>query len=237
MKLELNIPTHINEIPLINYKKFIEVSKNSTDEEFIAQKMVELFCGIELKEVVKISLNDLNRLVEHFHKIFEQKPDFINRFELQGVEFGFIPNIEKISTGEYSDLDTYINDLSTLNNALAVMYRPVTKKLKDKYEIEQYESSYNYSEAMDFCPLGIALAAQVFFCDLGNDLLEAIPNFLENKLKKMNIQASTNSENNGDGITHSMHLLKEILQDSKLSENLIYTNPLHGLVTKFREKK
>ena len=71
MKLELVIPTKLSEIPLMHYQKFIEVSENSNDEEFIAQKMIELFCGIELKNVVKIKMTDVNKLVEHFTKLFE----------------------------------------------------------------------------------------------------------------------------------------------------------------------
>ena len=60
MRIEINVPSSISEIPLMNYQKFLKVQKNSNDEEFIAQKMIEIFCGIELKEVVKMKLNSIN---------------------------------------------------------------------------------------------------------------------------------------------------------------------------------
>ena len=51
-----------NEIPLKHYQDFLKVQGNSNDEEFIAQKMVEIFCGINLSEVAKIKLKSLNQL-------------------------------------------------------------------------------------------------------------------------------------------------------------------------------
>mgnify|MGYP003329725473 FL=1 len=237
MKLDLIIPTNLNEIPLKSYQKFIEVCNNSTDEEFISHKMVELFCGIELKEVIKIKQNDLNRLVNHFTELFKQKPIFEPRFKINDKEFGFIPNLEKITTGEYIDLDKYITDLSTLNNALAVMYRPITKQVFKTYEIEEYQGSATYSEVMEFCPLGIALASQVFFYNLGNELLKAIPHYLSKEIMKMNTHSKHNLEKDGDGIIQSINSLREMLQNLMNVQSWDYINHLPTLLTKSKKQK
>ena len=100
------------------------------------------------------------------------------------------------------------------------MFRPITKKIKGKYEIEPYISSITYAEVMEFAPLDVVLSSQVFFWNLGQELLSYMPTYLESQLKKMkkkdleSFQNSINSQNNGDGIQAYMNSLKEMLQDS-----------------------
>ena len=216
MKLELIIPTSLNEIPLKHYQEFRKVVEGSNDEMFISEKMVQLFCGIELKDVVKIKASDLTDLVQHFNKLFEEKQGFINRFTLGGVEFGFIPDLENISWGEYIDLESNLSSWDTMHKAMAVMYRPIIKTKKEKYEIEEYISSATYAEVMKFAPVNIALGASLFFWTLGSELLTALADYLEKETKKM-VSTTTQSElslvSNGDGISQSMQSLKETLQN------------------------
>ena len=79
MKLELLVPTSTAEIPLKSYQEFMKISEDSNDDEFIAQKMIEIFCGIELKHIVQIKMTDVNRLVEKFSEMFsESYTSFLN---------------------------------------------------------------------------------------------------------------------------------------------------------------
>lgn len=213
MKVKLTIPTELKEIKLKDYIRFMNVVKGSNDAEFINQKMVECFCGIDLKEVAKISLSDLDNLVEHFNKLFEQKTKFINRFTLNGIEFGFIPNLDKITNGEYMDIDSNISDVNNYNILMGIMYRPITNKFKDRYQIEPYEAKEEYFELMKDLTLDIVLPALVFFYHLGTELLKVLPRFLEEEANKMSSQKNTNSEKNGDGISAYIHSLKETLPD------------------------
>jgi len=213
MKVKLTIPTELKEIKLKDYIRFMNVVKGSNDAEFINQKMVECFCGIDLKEVAKISLSDLDNLVEHFNKLFEQKTRFINRFTLNGVEFGFIPNLDKITNGEYMDIDSNISDVNNYHILMGIMYRPITNKFKDRYQIEPYEANEEYFELMKDLTLDIVLPALVFFYHLGIELLRVLPRFLEEEANKMNTAKNINSEKSGDGINAYIHSLKETLPD------------------------
>lgn len=213
MKIKLTVPTDISEIKLKDYQRFMRTVEGSNDVEFVNQKMVECFCGIDLKDVAKISLSDLDNLVEHFNKLFESKGTFKNRFRLNGIDYGFIPNLDKISNGEYMDIDSNITDVQNYHIVLGVMYRPITETFKDKYKIEEYEPNDERFELMKELPLDIALSSVVFFYHLGNELLRALPYFLEEEMNKINIQNNTNSDKNGDGIKHSINLLKETLPE------------------------
>lgn len=225
MKLELVIPTSLSEIPLMHYQKFLEVAKNTNDDEFLGQKMIEIFCGIELKEVVKIAMPDVINLVSHFNKLFAEIPKFKNRFEINGVEFGFIPNMEKISWGEYISIDKTINDYQNLNVAMGVMYRPIIEFKKDKYLIEKYNAEGYYDDLMKYAPLDVCLSAQLFFWNLERELLIATISYLEKMMSRkmqMSLLRKLNLVNDGVGINQYINSLKEMLEDSMKLPNLNY---------------
>lgn len=222
MKLELLIPTSLDEIPLKHYQEFRRTADGSNDPEFISEKMVSLFCGIELKDVVKIKATDLTDMVEHFNKLFSKNPPFKQRFKIGDIEYGFIPNLEQISWGEYIDAEKYLGSWENMHKAMAVLYRPIIKTNGDKYEIMDYEGTSEYSDLMKFTPISIALGASVFFWTLGLELLEALGDYLERETKKMSKTTGANKHNlesNGDGISQSMQQLKEIFSTSIESQN------------------
>ena len=213
MKIELTIPTTLNDIKLAQYQKFLSIVKDNEESEFLQQKMVQLFCGIDLKDVAQIRYKDVAEITANINNLFTKENQLIQRFKMGGVEFGFIPNLDEISTGEYMDLDTYITDWDTMHNAMAVLYRPITNKLGNKYQIEEYKGSITYADVMRHAPLDVVLGAMVFFYNLGNDLLKSTVNYLETNQEVQNILNKHNLENVGDGIQVSMLLLKETLED------------------------
>lgn len=249
MKVDITVPESIAEIPLLNYQKFLKVQKSSDDQEFIAQKMIEIFCGIELKDVAKIKLIDMNNLVEHFNKIFSAKPVFYQRFKLKEMEFGFIPNLEEISWGEYIDLEHHLNDWEEFHKAMAVMYRPITKTHKDKYDIAPYTASEDWHELMKFMPMEIAISARVFFYDLGIELLSSTLSYLEIQMSKMKSrkgrrisQKGGSLPNNGDGILAYMQSLRETSQSLMKLPDTDYINvspisPLKSRKQKLNKEK
>jgi len=197
MKVELTIPTSLNEIKLAQYQKFLSIAKDNDESEFLQQKMVQIFCGIDLKDVASIRYKDVAEITVNINNLFSKENKFIQRFKMGGVEFGFIPNLDEMSTGEYMDLDNYITDWDTMHNAMAVLYRPITNKLGDKYNIEEYKGSITYADVMRHAPLDVVLGAMVFFYNLGNDLLKYMQDYskqLESKIKK-----KPTSTKNGDG--------------------------------------
>ena len=216
MKLELVIPTSLNEIPLMHYQKFMVVASNKDNSDmFISQKMIEIFCGIELKQVVNIKLNDIIDLTTHFNKLFKDKIELKKTFEIQGVKFGFINELEDISFGEYIDLESNIIDVQSFHKAMAVMYRPITSQKGDKYTIDKYNGTSNYADLMKYAPLDVVLPASVFFWGLGKELLTATLSYLEKQMTKKSktiLAKQLNLGSNGDGINQYINSLKETLQ-------------------------
>lgn len=229
MEIQINVPTSLNEIPLKHYVDFLKVQESSNDEEFVAQKMIEIFCGIRLVDVAKIKLTSLNEMVVHFTELFNQKPKFQQTFKIGDIEFGFIPNLEDISFGEYVDLENNLQSWDSFNKAMAVMYRPIKTRIKDKYEIREYSGTKEYQDLMQYAPLDVCIAASVFFYNLSNELLAATLNYLQNQIKKDPNLSTTlvkqlNLPSNGDGISQYMDSLKETLQSSMKLPSSGYLN-------------
>ena len=213
MKYKLTIPTSLAEIKLKQYQQFLKVASDNDNEDFLQQKAIQIFCGVPLIYVSQMKQKDVNEIASKIIALFSQKPKLINRFKIGDLEFGFIPNLDEMTSGEYIDLDSYISNWQEMHKAMAVLYRPITEKQKDKYLIEPYVSSINYAEVMEQMPLEVALSATVFFWTLGIDLLKSTKNFLEKDKAAMNILKQHNLDKNGDGILQSMDLLRETLED------------------------
>jgi hypothetical protein len=213
MKLELNVPTSLSEIKLAQYQKFVKIAEQNEDSEFLHQKMVQLFCGVDLKQIATIKHKDVMDITKSISDMFKVKHKLIQRFKMGGVEFGFIPNLDEMTQGEYVDLDTYIVDWKDMHKAMAVLYRPIKKKAGDKYDIEDYNGSITYSDVMRHAPLDVALGAVVFFYHLGNELMKSTLTYLEENPQMQLLMSKHNLENDGDGIHLSMHSLKEMLED------------------------
>jgi len=232
MKLDLLLPTSLSEIPLSRYQQFVKTKEASNDDEFIAQKMIQIFCGIDLKDVGKIKMKHLNELITHFTKVFSEKPKIIRRFKIKDIEFGFIPKLDEITFGEYVDLENHLQNWKTYHKAMAVMYRPIKEKHKDKYTIADYEPNEDMQDLMKFAPLDVAISSSVFFWTLGNELLNLTISYLQNELKAMMNSNTTAKGNNldviGDGTAVSIASLKKMLPNlTKLqSSDLLNVSPI-----------
>ena len=241
MKTEIVIPTSLSEIPLKSYQEFMKVVEKSNDQEFIGQKTVEIFCGLQMKDVVRVKWNDIRDLTVHLNNIFKEKPKFQATFKIKGVEFGFIPNLEDMTFGEYIDLESNISSVETFHKAMAVMYRPITKKVKDRHEIFEYTGTDEFSEVMKYAPLNVVLGATVFFSTLGSDLVQHTLTSLETEIKKnpkiMTLAKERNLIKDGAGTIQSMRYLRETLQSLMTLPSWELESVLPTSLTKDKKEK
>jgi hypothetical protein len=229
MKLELNVPTTLNDITLSKYQEFVKTKIGTNDDTMLAEKMIQIFCDVKLKEIVNIKLTDVQKLVLHFNELFSTTPKFKQTFKIKDIEFGFITDLENISFGEYVDLEENLKSWETYHKAMAVMYRPIKLKYKNTYELYEYTGTSEYSDIMKFAPLDVVLSSSVFFWNLGNELLQVTLSYLEKEIKKNpkiteTLAKQHNFPNNGDGISQYMHSLKAMSQNLTMLPEWDYLN-------------
>ena len=210
MKLNILVPDHLNEITLEQYQKFAKLNnKENEGSAFLLHKMIEIFCNVDLKNIATIKYTDVQKITVHLNKVFDTKTDLIPTFTLKGIEYGFIPQLDEMSFGEYIDLDNYLGDWDNMHKAMSVLYRPIKFRKENKYQIEDYKMSNDIMKQM---PLDIALGAMVFFYHLNNELLQITMNYLNKEIpNKLTYQQKQILEQSGAGINQSMDLLKGML--------------------------
>ena len=204
MKIEITIPETLDDITLEQYQVFSKIEEPTIDQTLTT------FLNISQKELNMLPADKIEGFAEQINSVFEQDKQFTPTFILNGVKYGFISKLDSITYGENKDLTTYLNDFDNMHKAMAVMYRPIKHEQRGKYLIEDYEGSSKYSEIMKQAPLSVVLGATVFFYNLTNGLLKAIPNYLEEELEKESRDLLKNGEITKKQLHSLMRKFKEL---------------------------
>lgn len=211
MEVKIKVPNHLSEIPLHKYQQFqkvLDVNKGAeVNDIFIQEKMLQIFCDMPLNDALKYRKSDIDIITNIITEALEEKPELVRTFKIGNTEFGFIPNLEDMTFGEYIDLDNYIGDVKNLHKAMAVLYRPIKQKIKNKYLIQEYKGD-SYHQAMLNTPMDAVISSMLFFWNLGIELSKAMIAYLQGEAVLTPEQLS---ELNGVGISLSSLLPKEIL--------------------------
>ena len=219
--MRIVIPTDLKEITLSQFRRYQKVVQDNPDDEtYVCIQMVAIFCNLEVSDVMKLPALDFADIVKTIALTLDQTPTLTRTFKLNGVNYGFIPNIEKISLGEHATIDTCLGKDELTELMLSVMYRPIKRKAAEYYEIEPYTGDESLAENFKDVPMHIVRGANVFFWTLFKDLLS---NTLSS-IPKMAKRERVDLESVGVGI----NLLSELQENLKLEweklEARDYTN-------------
>lgn len=212
--MNILVPTSINDITLEQYQRFALINTEDQDQEFFIHKTIEIFCGVDLKTINKFPIKDARAISEEILAVLNQNVPFTDRFELDGVKYGFIPDLQQMSLGEFIDLEDALKSSKDFHKAASVMFRPIKKEYSKLYAIEPYEASTRMHEIMKGAPVGIISASIVFFYTIVNELLMASKDFSETELAKaMTIVEKVNLQRNTVGLIRYTHYVEVLRQN------------------------
>ena len=217
MKIEINVPTSLSEVTLGQYQKFLKIAEDNPEGNFLNAKMIEIFCGIPLSDSYKLKMSSVTAIIDILNELLSQTPKRVEQFTMNGVQYGFIPDLDEMSLGEYVDLDGSASDWNNMHIAMNVLYRKIKIKKSGKYNIVDY--NVENPEKMKDMPLDAAIGSLFFFYNLGMELSKHTILSSNNQVEMEAYQDQLISETNGDGISQFMVSLTEILQDLKISLN------------------
>ena len=217
MKLEINVPTTLNDITLGQYQKFLKISENNPESNFLDAKMIEIFCGIPLSDSYKLKMSSVTAILDILDELLNSIPAHQSKFTMNGVEYGFIPDLDELSLGEYIDLDNNASKWEEMHVAMNVLYRPILNSKVGKYNIVEYNVE-NPAKMKDM-PLGAAIGSLFFFYNLGMELSKHTILYSNNRAEMEDLQGQLTSQQSGGGINQFMDSLEGILQNLKISLN------------------
>ena len=162
------------------------------------KRKIEIFTKIPRRQIKNIAQSDYESILKQIDTALETDVEFTDRFKMGGVEYGFIPNLDDITTAEFVDLAKFREDHETLHNLMSILFRPVVDKdAFGNYIIETYDGSNDVSEKMRGMPLHVVNGALGFFYHLANELQIHIQKSTREAILKASEQRTTLTS--GDG--------------------------------------
>lgn len=183
-EIELSIPTDWSSLTLKQYLAMQSELKNyADDEEATNAIMLYYLCGLPVEYLNKISLDTYDMLKEELGKFINNTDYPLQRIiNIDGVEYGFEPNLSTISYGAYLDIVRYdtISIDENWSKIMSILYRPITNKQRDNYTIKAYDAELNDKPFLEL-GMDIHFGTLFFFYNLLTDLLK-------DTLNSMNLQ-------------------------------------------------
>ena len=185
---EYKIPQYIT---LGDYVKIYKV-KGLFDDDYFATKLISILTGAPQKKLMEAERDKIDFVFSQVYSILPlDTPAFLDRFTLDGVEYGFLPSWKKMSFGEFADLDTLMTKkpdevLDYLHIITAILYRPIVTKDKKVYTIEKYTQETLETRAelfRDKLDVEVALGAQFFFIKFAENVSNYTPTSLKSWMK------------------------------------------------------
>ena len=182
-EVKLTIPDNWKDITIGTYQKYVKIQEGKGTDKTKVVKSLALLCNTSPFIVKKMAYKDLLEIMDIIKKMIDTEPteqDFKKLFTFKGEEYGFCPNLSKLTTGEYIDLEAYCKEpIENLHIIMSILYRRVTNKVNNRYAVESYDPEEFKEELFKDCPMNIALSSLGFFLTLGERLAKISHRFLE----------------------------------------------------------
>tara|TARA_Y100001972_G_scaffold79245_1_gene96248 strand:+ start:2840 stop:3418 length:579 start_codon:yes stop_codon:yes gene_type:complete len=183
MEVKLTIPDNWNDVSIGVYQNYVKIQESKKAEKTKIVESLALLCNTSTSVVKKMAYNDLKDIMNIIKTMIDTEPkktDFKKLFEFKGELYGFCPNLNALSTGEYIDLESYCKKpIENLHTIMSILYRKVTKQVGKRYSIEPYNPEEFKEELFKDCPMSIALSSLGFFLTLGERLERITRQYLQ----------------------------------------------------------
>lgn len=209
-KIEITIPEGWKDITLKQYLELqADLESYKDDEDAIKDVLLYRLCGIDPMHISSIALQDRLELDNDIANLFgsSENEELQPIVKIGSTEYGFEPNLSKMSYGAYVDITKW--DVLKIDknwaHIMSILYRPIIKKQFGTYLTEPYEGYINeeiwLNQTMD-----IHFGAYFFFVRLLKDLLNSTLNSTM-KMEEMPPNIKETLQKSGKHIQQSLNWL------------------------------
>ena len=201
MKKEVKIVVP-NDWSAVTLKKYLELRKDMAnyedDKDAVVACMFLHLCDFPVEYI-----NGLRH--DTYNQILTDLVSFLNKIEyplekiieIDGIEYGFEPNLSQMAYGAYVDITKYesINIDDSWAEIMSILYRPVTKKIGQLYEIQPYSGNIDKERFLNVTMdkhFGAVFFFKSLLMDLSKDTLSSLMD-----LKEISPSISTTLERSG----------------------------------------
>ena len=154
-----------SDVTLSTWLQLIDFETGTKTEE--ATETIAALTDIPKKLIKELALSDVAVIMSKVGEVEQQQDTKLKRIiTINEVEYGFHPDLDSITLGEYADIEQFIKNGidKQLPELMSVLYRPVKLKKNDIYIIEPYDGDIRLrAEEMKQMSAEQVQSALVFF--------------------------------------------------------------------------
>ena len=210
MKVKIKKEGKTKEYNLINswkdvtLEQWVELSTNEESKTKEAEETIAALSDIPKKLIKELSLRDVAVIMSKVAELQAEQDSELKRIiEVEGIEYGFHPDLDSITLGEYADLETMIKNgiEDNMPEVMAILYRPIVEKKNKIYTIEAYDGNISIrAEEMKKMSAEQVQSALRFFFVFVKKLSEILPSYLMQRITEMKEDLQTKVlPKDGDG--------------------------------------
>ena len=187
---EFKLISSWEDVTLEKWLQLIDLQTGTKTEE--ATETIAALSNIPKQLVKELALSDVAAIMSRIAELQQEQDTKLKRIiEIDGIEYGFHPDLDSITLGEYADIETFIKNgiEKNLPELMAVLYRPIKEKKNDIYIVDAYDGNIRLrTEEMKKMSAEQVQAALFFFYNLGRELSQILPLYLMERLTEMQTQ-------------------------------------------------
>tara|TARA_R100000734_G_C3312812_1_gene103947 strand:+ start:137 stop:778 length:642 start_codon:yes stop_codon:yes gene_type:complete len=200
-KKTYNLINTWSDVTLEKWLQLIALEGLSPSQEAI--ESIYALSNIPKKIIRQLSISDVARVMQQIKNIEKQtKTNFKHIVKIDGVEYGFHPNLEDITLGEWADIETFVQKgiNKSLPEIMAILYREITEKEQNIYTIKAYNGNINIrAEKFKKMKAEQVQGAMVFFWTFVSVLSTTLLSYLNENIAKMTTsKQEKHLQTNGD---------------------------------------
>jgi len=189
-KKTYNIVNSWDEVTIEKWQQIVLGKKKSKTAE--AKETIKALSDLPMKLIDAMALSDVATIFEKLSKL-QMKGKLKKVFEIDGIEYGFLPDLDEITLGEWADIEHNMKEgiEKNMHKVMAVLFRPITSKEDKMYSIEAYkdgrERAEKFRKKMTIVQINQAL---VFFWTFGSEFAGILPLYLTKQMMKLKAEIS-----------------------------------------------
>jgi len=163
------------------------------DKEYLKEdpvSFISALTGVDDKLIRQAPKKDIDFVFRYLIGRYVNPPKMESKpiITFKGKEYGLQTQLSEMNFGSFVDMEMYISEgiENNIHKLLSIFYRPIVKKEKDKYILEEYDGDTANERAELFMdlPMSVWYGVQVFFSLYAKEFLKIIQASLRQKRKR-----------------------------------------------------
>jgi hypothetical protein len=201
---EFKLISSWKDVTLEKWIKLVDFNNDTKSKE--ARETIAALSNIPKKLIDQLELKDVAVIMHKLSELQAKQDSSLKRIiEIEGKRYGFHPDLDSVTLGEYADIENFIKkDMEkNLPELMSILYRPVTEETESGvYTIAAYDGNISIrAEEMKKMSAEQVQSALVFFYHFGRILLMSLESFSMQMLMETKTPLPQNPlQKNGRGL-------------------------------------